>query len=494
MLARKPQGAPHSTTPRRADDIGETPYCPGRPRIGGRPVRLPADLSTHPVAGPVRPRPSLAAFLSFLWPGLGHVYGRRYRTAAVLGIPVLILFGYVAVQLLGGVDLFAIQLIDPAFAAGVIAWTIALAVWRLVAIGTAYRLGSRAARASSASRMVLSILIVGVIGMHAFVGYLAGSFFQAGSVIFAPSPDGTTPPVAFGSRPPFSLAPGATPTIAPTPAPVTNRTTILLMGVDSGYGREHALTDTLLVLSVDRVDKTAVMMSIPRDIAEFELYSGGTYSGKINSLMTAARLDPARFPDGPIGTLTRQIGFIIGVPVDYYAQIDLKGFEQMVNLVGGVDIDNPRAINDPLYDWFDGTQGFQLSAGPHHLDGRLALAYVRSRQGIGDSDFTRARRQQEVLGALRLKMTTPAGLRQLPGLLDAASRTVRTDFPADQLRDYLALAKEVGDDQTQRFVLGPPYARTPTTPGSTYVLLLDRDRIATLSIKVFGSDSAYAPR
>jgi LCP family protein required for cell wall assembly len=401
----------------------------------------------------------------------------------------------VLIQLAGGVDLFAIQLIDPSFAVAVIVWTIAIAIWRLVAIGSAFRLGPRSGRASTSARAILAVLVIAVIGMHAAVGYVALSFYRAGSVIFEPSPDGTTPPLAAqsgGPAPSFSLAPGATPTVAPSAAPQTNRTTILLMGVDSGHDRNHALTDTLLVLSVDRVDKTAVMLSIPRDISEFKLYSGGTYHGKINSLMTAARLDPNRFPDGPIGTLTRQIGFIIGVPVDYYAQINLEGFEQMVNLVGGVDIDNPRAINDPLYDWFDGTSGFQLSAGPHHLNGRLALAYVRSRQGIGDSDFTRARRQQQVLSALRLKMTTPDGLRQLPALLDAATRTIHTDFPANQLRDYLALAKEVGDDQTQRYVLGPPYARTPATPGSTYILLLDHDRIAKLSIKVFGSDSAYA--
>jgi LCP family protein required for cell wall assembly len=452
-------------------------------------------LNTPSEVGAAPTRPSLAASLSFLWPGLGHLYARRYRAAALFGVPVLILAGYVLIQLLGGVDLFAVQLLDPSFAIAVVAWTIVVGIWRLLAIGTAWRLGARSARASSASRTVLALLVVLVVGMHAVVGYLASSFYQAGSIIFEPSPDGTTPPVALGSPslgPTFSLAPGATPTIAPTPVPVTNRTTILLTGVDSGHDREHALTDTLLVVSVDSADKTAVMMSIPRDISDFQLYSGGIYHGKINSLMTAARLDPKRFPDGPMGTLTRQIGFIIGVPVDYYAQINLEGFEQMVNLVGGVDIDNPRAIDDPLYDWFDGTHGFQLSAGPHHLDGRLALAYVRSRQGVGDSDFTRARRQQQVLGALRLKMTTPAGLRQLPGLLDAASRTIRTDFPAERLRDYLALAKEVGDAQTQRYVLGPPYARTPTTPGSTYVLLIDRDRIASLSIKVFGSDSAYA--
>lgn len=89
-------------------------------------------------------------------------------------------------------------------------------------------------------------------------------------------------------------------------------------------------------------------------------------------------------------------------------------------------------------------------------------------------------------------MTTPAGLSALPALLDAASKTIRTDFPAGDLRDYLALAKEIGDDRIKRFVLGPPYSRTPATPGSTYILLLDRDRIAKLSVQVFGSDSAYA--
>jgi hypothetical protein len=114
--------------------------------------------------------------------------------------------------------------------------------------------------------------------MHAVVGYLASSFYQAGSIIFEPSPDGTTPPVALGSPslgPTFSLAPGATPTIAPTPVPVTNRTTILLTGVDSGHDREHALTDTLLVVSVDSADKTAVMMSIPRDISDFSSTPAG---------------------------------------------------------------------------------------------------------------------------------------------------------------------------------------------------------------------------
>lgn len=400
---------------------------------------------------------------------------------------------YVLAQLVGGIDLFAVQMIDPAFAAGVVAWTVAIGVWRLLAVGSAFRLGRPSARATTGARAAITLLVAGVIGTHLFVGYIAFSFYNAGSIIFQ-EPDPVAPiAIASGSpSPPASLAPGATATPVPSSARPTNRLTVLLTGVDSGHDRNHALTDTLLVVSVDTVDKTAVMISIPRDISNFPLYQGGRFNAKINSLMTAARLDPKRFPDGPMGTLTREIGFIIGIPIDYYAEINLDGFQTMVDLVGGVDVDNPRAIDDPLYDWRDGTSGFKMSAGPHHLDGRLALAYVRSRQGIGDSDFTRARRQQQVLAALRVKMTTPAGLRELPALLGAAARTIQTDFPADQIRDSLAIAKQIGDDQTQRVVLGPPYARTPTTPGSTYVLLLDHDRIAKLSIKVFGSDSAYA--
>jgi LCP family protein required for cell wall assembly len=278
----------------------------------------------------------------------------------------------------------------------------------------------------------------------------------------------------------------------PTPKPPTNRVTFLLTGVDSGHDRNHALTDTLLVVSIDTVDKTGVMISVPRDLGRLPLYSGGIFVPKINELLTTARNNPSKYPDGPMGTLTREIGFLIGMKIDYYAQINLEGFERMINLVGGVDVDNPKWINDPAYDWFDGTYGFSLSPGPHHLNGRLALAYVRSRMGVGDNDFTRARRQQQVIASLRDKMLQPAMLQKLPDLLKAAARTISTDFPADQVDDFVALGKEIGTDRVRTgIVLGPPYAYRPSTPSSTYYLLLDMEKVANLSIEVFGTDSDY---
>jgi LCP family protein required for cell wall assembly len=277
-------------------------------------------------------------------------------------------------------------------------------------------------------------------------------------------------------------------------APPTDRLTILLTGVDSSRDRNHALTDTLLVLSVNRDTNEAVMLSLPRDIANFPLYSGGTFRGKINALMSTAERDKDRFPDGAMGTLTRQVGFLIGIPVDHYASVNLDGFRRMVDLVGGVDIDNPRWINDPAYDWLDGTYGFRLAPGEHHLNGRMALAYVRSRMGAGDNDFTRAARQQQLLVALRTKLADPGILNKLPAILEVASTTIRTDFPADEVPENLVLAQQIGDDAIQRYVLGPPYSIHPPTSstGGIYTLNLDFDRMAALSIELFGGDSAYA--
>ena len=124
---------------------------------------------------------------------------------------------------------------------------------------------------------------------------------------------------------------------------------------------------------------------------------------------------------------------------------------------------------------------------------RTALAYARSRYGAGDNDFTRARRQQQLLIALRAKMDTTTMLTKLPGILKVAAKTIQTNFPPDQIRDYLNLAKEVADTDIQQYVLGPPYEVHPptNTTGGTYILQLQFDRIAALSVRLFGSDSRY---
>ena len=166
----------------------------------------------------------------------------------------------------------------------------------------------------------------------------------------------------------------------------------------------------------------------------------------------------------------------------------------MIDEVGGVTVTNERAINDPRYDWLDGTHGFFLKAGKVTLNGRTALAYVRSRQGAGDSDFTRAARQQQLLVALRGKLVSPDMITKLPAIIRVAGDTVRTNLPTDRLEEFIALARGVDNSTIKRYVLGPPYAIHPPTAstGGVYTLNLVPDRIAKLSVELFGSDSRYA--
>jgi len=236
------------------------------------------------------------------------------------------------------------------------------------------------------------------------------------------------------------------------------------------------------------------MLSVPRDTSEFPLYFGGVFHGKINALMTWAYLNPKATPDAPVDTLTKELGFLLGVPINYYAAIDLANFEKVIDLVGGVDVNNANWINDPTYGWLDGSPpGFQLSPGRHHLDGSLALAYVRSRQGVGDSDYTRAARQQDLIVALAKRMASPAMIAQLPSILGAVAGAIKTDLPSDRLPDMVQLASGFDLANITKIVLNAPYNYHPdsSTTGGIWTSRLHMDRIAALSVKLFGSDSRY---
>jgi polyisoprenyl-teichoic acid--peptidoglycan teichoic acid transferase len=459
----------------------------------------PDDLTTvTPPALTDGRSPALAAFLSFLWPGLGQWYAGRTRIAAILALPVLAIALYLLFLASHGIEALGADLLVPGFALALIALAVVLGAWRLFAIGHAYAVTAPSARPMrTRGAVIIAVLAAIVVLSHALVGYYAWAFYDAGSRIFVGAEPISTP--APSQSPVDSSGPGGAagnyaggPDV--TPATPTSRINILMTGIDAYRTRSEALNDTLLVISLDPATKTAVMISIPRDTSYFRLYSGGTYTGKINSLMTAAYLSPTRYPDGPIRTLTREVGYLLGIPIHYYAAIDLAGFRRMIDLVGGVDVVNPQPIQDPLYDWLDGSSnGFYLTAGPHHLNGRLALAYVRSRQGQGDSDYSRAARQQQVLVALKQKMIQPAMLTKLPALLDAAAQTIKTDFPPDRVSDMIDIGKALPNSAIQKFVLGPPYNYHPdsSTTGGVWTSRLYMDKVAALSVQLFGADSAY---
>jgi LCP family protein required for cell wall assembly len=439
--------------------------------------------------------PSLAVLLSFLWPGLGQLYQGRRRTAALYAFPVIGALLILLIQLTGGLEKFAANLLDPTVALTLLILLGLLGIWRLMAMGDAM-VAARTERPLRRSLVLPAFVLLTsiVIAAHVWVGAVTWAFYDAGTQIFVgqSGPDATPPAGVTPNPSDNAIDFQATP--FPTPPTTSNRITVLITGIDSGHGREHALTDTIMLVSVDPDDGKVAMLSFPRDISNFPLYGGGTFTGKINSLMTYARLHPDQFPDGALPTLAQEVGYLAGIPVQYFAAVNLEGFQKMIDLVGGVDVDNPKAINDPVYDWFDGTHGFHLKAGRVHLDGRIGLAYVRSRYGAGDNDFTRAARQQQVLSALRAKLSTPSSIAKLPQLIEAMGSAVRTNYPVGKVSDLLSIVGKVSDETTTKKVLGPPYAVHPpsNTTGGIYTLKIDFDRMSKLSIDLFGADSRYA--
>jgi anionic cell wall polymer biosynthesis LytR-Cps2A-Psr (LCP) family protein len=188
--------------------------------------------------------------------------------------------------------------------------------------------------------------------------------------------------------------------------------------------------------------------------------------------------------------LKAAIGELLGTRIHYFAAIDLAGLRQVIDTVGGVDITVERAVADPNFsDPFGVVRGgFYIDAGTHHLDGATALAYVRSRMGAGDSDFTRAARQQQVLTAIADKLSAGNILVTLPGLLDAIRDNMATDIPEERIPELAAAGQDVDLGGLERVVLEPPTYVTPEPfSAAGYILHPDLDAIRDLGATIFGS-------
>jgi len=240
---------------------------------------------------------------------------------------------------------------------------------------------------------------------------------------------------------------------------------VLVVGVDAAPGRTSVLTDTMMVVSFDPVGKTASLVSLPRDLINVPLGDGNEYGPKLNSLMSYADRHPKAFPKGGLATLQDAVGALLGIPIHYHATMEFEGFIHMVDAVGGVDIDVQKAIDDPGYDGFgEGKRGWSITAGEHHLDGANALAYARSRKSAGESDFTRAGRQQQIIVALKDAATEGGSVFwELPGLIGAVGDSIRTDLPIDRLPQLAAAIDEMGKGGITRAVIRHPLVRSVDT-------------------------------
>ena len=489
-------------------------------------------LDQRDAATPARGRaPGVAALLSGILPGLGQAWLGARRRGLLIALPLVA--GVAAMVTAFLVD--PVGMLDTVLKPGglvvVLVLLLVVAAYHLAAVADAFRLGSRLLARSTAGPaspaagpapsaavpfpavaarrpagrwspvlIVVLAVIVAFYGAIEFVGIRAyeaanaifvnpGSSFQIPTASFA-APNGTAP------TGPVTAPPAPTATPVPQPAwGQDGRLNLLLIGSDAGPGRILLRTDTMVVLSVDVATGRAALFGIPRNLINVPLppesagaFSNGRYPGLLNSLYVYAVQHPKEFPGGDAAgfrAVTGAIQELIGQPLDGAIVVNLNGFVDLVDAIGGLWVDVPFGLYDAHYPKPDGTGYITISikAGCQHMDGTRALEYARSRHQ--DSDYGRMKRQQRVLLALEHQLDPIAMLPQVPKLLDIAQDNLFTTIDQGEIGDLAALAARVKGKDIQTVSIAPP-----TYP--EYLRTAEIQQIRNLVANIFVAPSASA--
>lgn len=277
--------------------------------------------------------------------------------------------------------------------------------------------------------------------------------------------------------PPATLVPSATPTVVPLDTVLMHESegtalqearwiSVLLLGKDTRPGEEDgpSRTDTIMVAVLDIEAQSITLISVPRDV--WAPIPGYGYA-RINTAYFLGSL----YEEGR-EVATQTVSEVLGIPITHTAIVDFNGFRQMVNAIGGIDIDVPEAIDDPLYpDENYGYMRVQIPAGPQHMDGELALQYARTRHS--SSDIKRAERQQSVLQAIRDRILSPTQLPFLPAYLTQAAQEIESDFSVPDLFYLARFARALDSSRIQMHVVQPPLLWDGWTTDGQQVLFYD---------------------
>ena len=319
----------------------------------------------------------------------------------------------------------------------------------------------------------------------------------------SPTPTETqTPSPTPSATPPPSITPSITPTpgpialIAATPwlttstvvsssysqptpmARITqpkNTVNILLLGTDRQPGEKVARTDVMMIASIFPDVPSISLTSIPRD------YYAWIPTWGLDKINTAyLRATRTHYPGGGPALVRATVEYNFGVPIHYYALVDFSSYRSIVDAVGGVDI----IVECPFHDTYPdedaeaGMTEIDMEPGLHHLDGKHALWYVRSRWNT--SDFDRHRRQQQVLWAMLNQALNQNLLLRVPELWSVYQEAVETDMTLQELLYLAPLGLRLDTrDIKSRFVRGSTLLEPWTAPNGGYVLVPHYEALAT---------------
>ncbi len=425
-----------------------------------------------------------AAVFSLLVPGFGHLYERRWRAALLFLTPPTLLLALVGgIVAADGLPGLVGLLITPfgLSAAGIL--NILLAVWRGVAAGDAWRGAVRresGLRAIGTSFAGLTLSLVAALSLHLILGgYVATASELVGGIFSSGTENpGTTPAPRWDGK---------------------ERLNVLLVGIDQRGDSTTFNTDTLIVASVDPVNGTVTMFSIPRDTVDFpvpenaqQLY-GATYGNKINSYYASASRHPDVFPDGPMPALREMLGNFYGMKIDYSLMVNFTGFQEIVDALDGVRITARNPVTDDSYPIGGGKYArIHVLAGVHAMDGAEALIFARSRHG--SSDFDRAARQQQVISAIRAQSDMAAITRNLPSLAVALKDSLKSDFPQQDLPLLLDLIAQIDAGSIRSLVFTPPNYQTVGSDSRGYIITPDVAKIRAAVLQAFSAQPTKEER
>lgn len=233
---------------------------------------------------------------------------------------------------------------------------------------------------------------------------------------------------------------------------------ILILGNDArpGSGEDNiARTDTIMIVSIDPANERISILSVPRDL----FISSPNYGNiPVNTIVRNAEITA---PGSGLSEMTASLERTFGIQIDYHMRISFEGFVELVDAVGGVEIDVPKHIVDNEYPLHDGrTIRVEFQPGLQWMSGETALIYARTRHA--DDDYQRAGRQQQVLNAVFDKLTKPASVRFWPGVWRAFQNNVDSDLSFGKMLQLI-----------------PAIVLYGHSPNQIERLVIDRDNIIT---------------
>jgi LCP family protein required for cell wall assembly len=264
---------------------------------------------------------------------------------------------------------------------------------------------------------------------------------------------------------------------APIIEPYDETINVLVLGADREPGVPNWRTDVMMIVALNTKTGEAGVISLPRDIFLEEI--PGHKPNRLNVV------DYLGEQDEPGGGGPALLGSIIeekmGIPIDHYVRFDFSSFREVVDALGGVDVEVDCHFTGYLRDY----GGYlRLEPGIHHLNGNQALIYVRDRQ-LSGGDLDRARRQQRFIWSVRNQLLSKDMVRRLPALYSALSDSVDTDLGLINTMRIARAALDLDLTDIHGFVVTPPEMLTEGWRLGMSVFIADWDLIRDNASMVF---------